>query len=145
MSYTEVLKNEKAGSADAALLIAPFEEQLAGLAALQDKDGGLWHTVLDQPDTYLEGSASSMFLYGMAECRNRKLLDMPYFETMRRAWLGLAKTIQPDGRVGGVSAGTGPSGKAGYVGREVGTYTWGTGAFLLAACAYAKSEPSGGG
>ncbi|UCC98912.1 MAG: glycoside hydrolase family 88 protein, partial [Phycisphaerales bacterium] len=57
MSYTEVLKNEKAGSADAALLIAPFKEQLAALAATQNKDSGLWHTVLDQPDTYVEGSA----------------------------------------------------------------------------------------
>ena len=106
---------------------------------LQNKKSGLWHTVLDQPDTYEEGSASSMFLYGMAECRNLKLFDVPYIETMRRAWNGLAKTILPDGRVGGVSAGTGPSGKAGYEAREVGTYTWGTGAFLLAACAYANS------
>jgi unsaturated rhamnogalacturonyl hydrolase len=139
MSYTEVLKNETPGSADAASLIVPFKQQLAALAATQNKDSGLWHTVLDQPDTYLEGSASSMFLYGMAECRNCKLLDVPYIETMRKAWSGLAKTVQPDGRVGGVSAGTGPSGKEGYVGREVGTYTWGTGAFLLAACAYAES------
>ena len=114
MSCTEVLKNEKAGSQDAALLIAPFKEQLAGLAALQNKDSGLWHTVLDQPDTYQEGSASSMFLYGMAECRNRKLFDVPYDETMRKAWIGPARTILPDGRVGGVSAGTGPSDKSGY-------------------------------
>jgi rhamnogalacturonyl hydrolase YesR len=78
-----------------------------------------------------------MFLYGMAECRNRKLFDVPYGQAMRKAWIGLAKTILPDGRVGGVSAGTGPSDKSGYVSREVGTYTWGTGAFLLAACAYA--------
>jgi unsaturated rhamnogalacturonyl hydrolase len=141
MSHTEVLKNEKAGSPDAASLMAPFKEQLAGLVTLQDKDSGLWHTVLDQPDTYEEGSASSMFLYGMAECRNCKLFDVPYDQTMRKAWIGLARTILPDGRVGGVSAGTGPSDKSGYVSRDVGTYTWGTGAFLLAACAYAKKEP----
>ena len=90
------------------------------------------------PDTYLEGSASSMFLYGMAESRGRKLLRIPYADVMRRAWDGLVKTIGPDGRVGGVSEGTGPSGKAGYVGRKVGTHTWGTGAFLLAACTLAE-------
>jgi unsaturated rhamnogalacturonyl hydrolase len=140
MSYTEVLKNEKMGSRDAAGLTAPFGKQLAGIVRLQNKDTGLWHTVLDGPDTYQEGSASSMFLYGMVECRNLKLFDVPYVETMRKAWAGLAKTIWPDGRVGGVSAGTGPSAKAGYVTREVGTYTWGTGIFLLAACAYANSD-----
>ena len=138
MSYTEVLKNEEPGSPNRKRLTEPFAKQLAGIAPLQDEKTGLWHTVLDKPDTYIEGSASSMFLYGMAESRNLKLLDIPYEDTMRKAWAGLAKTINPDGVVVGVSAGTGPSGKAGYVARKVGTYTWGTGAFLLAACAYAK-------
>ena len=138
MSYTEVLKNEKRDSPNRKRLTEPFAKQLAGIAPLQDEKTGLWRTVLDKPDTYLEGSASSMFLYGMAESRNLTLLDIPYEEVMRRAWKGLAKTIKPNGVVGGVSAGTGPSGKAGYVARNVGTYTWGTGAFLLAACAYAN-------
>ncbi len=138
MSCTEVLKNEKPDSPNRRRLTEPLAKQLAGIVPLQDEETGLWRTVLDKPDTYLEGSASSMFLYGMAECRNLKLIDVPYEDTMRRAWLGLAKTIEPNGVVGGVSAGTGPSGKEGYVAREVGTYTWGTGAFLLAACAYAN-------
>jgi len=139
MSYTEVLKNEKPDSPNRKRLIEPYAKQLAGIVPLQDAKTGLWHTVLNKPNTYFEGSASSMFLYGMAESRNLRLLDVPYEETMRRAWSGLAKTIKPNGIVGGVSAGTGPSGKAGYAGRKLGTYTWGTGAFLLAACAYAES------
>jgi unsaturated rhamnogalacturonyl hydrolase len=141
MSYVEVLKNEKPDSPNRRRLIEPFSKQLAGIAPHQDKDAGLWHTVLDAPDTYLEGSASSMFLYGMAESRGRKLMEVPYGDAMQRAWAGLAKTIEPNGRVGGVSAGTGPSGKEGYVGRKVGTFTWGTGALLLAACACAEFGP----
>ena len=142
MAFTEVLKNDKAGPQDTARLITPFKKQLAGIVPLQDADSGLWRTVLDKPDTYLEGSASSMFLYGMAECRNLKLFDVPYVDAMRKAWAGLAKTVDPDGRVGGVSAGTGPTDKSGYAARTVGTYTWGTGAFLLAGCAYSKSDIS---
>ena len=144
MSYTEVLKNEKVGSANWKRLVVPFEKQLAGIVPLQDSKTGLWRTVLDAPDTYLEGSASSMFLYGMAECSNLKLVPALagkaalYADTMRKAWAGLATTINANGRVGGVSAGTSPSGKKGYVARKVGTYTWGTGAFLLAASAWAK-------
>lgn len=138
MSYTEVLKNEAADSTSRRRLIEPFSRQLAGIAPLQDEESGLWRTVLDAPETYLEGSASSMFLYGMAESRGCQLLDVPYVATMRQAWKGLAKTVEPNGRVGGVSAGTGPSGQKGYAGRQVGTYTWGTGALLLAACACAE-------
>ena len=138
MSYTEVLKNEQPKSPAAARLTEPFRKQLAGILPLQNPSSGLWHTVLDAPDTYVEGSASAMFLYAMAECRNLRLLRMPSAEdSIRRAWRGLTQTVEPNGRVAGVSEGTGPDEKAGYNARPVGTYTWGTGAFLLAACACA--------
>lgn len=140
MSYTEVLKNEKPDSPSRRRLIEPFAKQLASIVPLQDLESGLWRTVLDAPDTYLEGSASSMFLYGMAESRGRKLLEVPYSDAIERAWKGLVQTVEADGRVGRVSSGTGPSGKEGYVGRPVGTYTWGTGALLLAGCAVAEGR-----
>ncbi|MHC4444822.1 MAG: glycoside hydrolase family 88/105 protein [Planctomycetota bacterium] len=136
MSYIEVVKNEK----NAEKLCTPFKKQLAGIAKLQDKKSGLWHTVLDQPDTYVEGSSSSMFLYSMAEARKLKIIDKSYDAIMHRTWAGLAKTVEPNGHVTNVSSGTGPSGKSGYVARKLGTYTWGTGAFLLAACAYAERD-----
>ena len=140
MSYTEVLKNEKSGSKAHKRLAGPFKKQLAGIVPLQDEKTGLWRTVLDAPDTYLETSASAMFLYGMTESSNLKLIDVPYAHAMRKAWAGLATQIGPEGRIIGVSAGTGPSGKDEYVARAVGTYTWGTGAFLLAGCAWAESD-----
>jgi len=142
MSYTEVLKHERADSPARARLAAAFGKQLASIVRLQDRRTGLWHTVLDQPDTYLETSASAMILFALAECRTRKLIDVPYADAMRRVWAGLARQVDARGRVTGVSAGTGPSGKAGYVARKAGTYTWGTGAFLHAACAYAESGPA---
>jgi unsaturated rhamnogalacturonyl hydrolase len=40
---------------------------MASIVKLQDKQTGLWHTVLDAPDTYLETSGAAMFLYGLAE------------------------------------------------------------------------------
>ncbi|NQT86028.1 glycoside hydrolase family 88 protein, partial [bacterium] len=145
MSYAEVLKHEKADSPARTRLAAAFGKQLASVVRLQDRRTGLWHTVLDQPDTYLETSASAMILFALAECRNLKLIDVSHAEAMRRAWAGLATQVDASGRVVGVSAGTGPSGKAGYVARKAGTYTWGTGAFLHAACAYAESGLAGQG
>ena len=74
----------------------------------------------------------------LREAANLNLFDVPWTACMHKAWQGVAGTVQKDGRVAGVSAGTGPSGSAGYQAKEVGTYTWGTGALLLAACAAAK-------
>jgi unsaturated rhamnogalacturonyl hydrolase len=140
MSFTEVLKHEKADSSSRARLMERFPKLLAGIVPLQDDASGLWRTVLDAKDTYLETSASAMFLYGLAECRRLKLIEMPHANTMRKAWAGLAKQVDDQGRVIGVSAGTGPGDKAKYAAIPQGTYTWGTGAFLLAACAYAECE-----
>ena len=139
MSYTEVLKNEKPGSPAAVRLAGAYQRQLASIVVFQDKKTGLWRTILNDPASYPEVSASAMILYGLAECRNLKLIEVSHTDTIRRAWAGLAKTVDRRGRVGGVSAGTGPSDKSGYLTRPLGTYTWGTGAFLLAACAYAES------
>jgi unsaturated rhamnogalacturonyl hydrolase len=139
MSYAEVLKHPKPNSPGWAHMVNSFRKQLQSIVRLQDEKTGLWHTVLDAPDTYLETSASAMFLYGMAQCRNLNLLEAPYTDTMRKAWAGLATQIDSKGRVIGISEGTGPGDKPGYVARKLGTYTWGTGAFLLAACAYAQT------
>jgi unsaturated rhamnogalacturonyl hydrolase len=140
MALTEMLKNEQPGTPERAKLRRALEKYFAALAPLQDKQTGLWRTVLDSPATYFETSATAMFLYGMAECRNRKLADVRHAEIIRGAWAGLSAQVDPEGRVIGVSAGTGPSTKERYARVKVGTYTWGTGAYLLAACAMAESD-----
>jgi rhamnogalacturonyl hydrolase YesR len=84
-----------------------------------------------------------MFLYGMAETRRLNLAAAPAPEVMRKAWIGLKGRVDPQGRLTGVSGGTRPSTKAQYAAVPVGTYTWGTGALLMAisACAQASSLP----
>lgn len=141
MALTETLKHEPAGSPTGGRLRALLEKQFAALAPLQNRDTGLWRTVLDAPDTYLESSGPAMFLYSMAECRRLKLADVPGDKVLRDAWLGLASQVDRQGHLIGVSAGTGPITKDRYARIPTGTFTWGTGAFLLAACAYAESGP----
>jgi unsaturated rhamnogalacturonyl hydrolase len=140
MSLLEVLKNEAAGSAAAQPLQQMLEKQISNLLKLQDPVSGLWPTVLDAPETYLETSASAMFLYAMNEGRRCKLLAPPP-EKLAAAWRGLATQVNKNGQVVGVSGGTGPTSKAVYSHIPTGTYTWGTGAFLLAACSWARAEP----
>lgn len=141
MALVETLKNEPAGSDTAARLRPLLESLLATLARRQDPATGLWHTILDDPQTYLESSAPAMFLYGMAETRRLKLAQAPDAEVMRKAWAGLKSRVDASGRLTGVSGGTRPGTKAQYAAVPTGTYTWGTGALLLAAWACAQEMP----
>ena len=137
MSLLETLKNEPANSPAAKPLREMLEKQVASLLRLQDPATGLWHTVLEAPETYLETSAAAMFLYAMNEGRRSNLLSIPPGK-LALAWQGLAGKVDSNGLVIGVSGGTGPSTKANYAKVPTGTYTWGTGAYLLAACSWAR-------
>ena len=46
-------------------LVSTFIRQVDGLLPLQDKKTGLWHTLLDDPTSYVETSASAGFVGGM--------------------------------------------------------------------------------
>ncbi len=140
VSLVEMIRNEKAGSMADRQLRAGLGRLLAALGRHQDPASGLWHTVLDAPDTPLETSASAMFVYGLAQARRWNLESAPPVTVLRRAWQGLSQQVDAQGRVIGVSAGTIPGDKARYAARPLGTYPWGSGAFLLAAVAMAEFE-----
>jgi unsaturated rhamnogalacturonyl hydrolase len=140
LSFNEVLKRSKPGSPMRERLLASYRRQAQGILSRQDPTTGLWHTVMDAPDTYLETSASAMFLAALAESHSAGILRQPDLGVLRRAWTGLAQQVDPEGRVIHVSAGTRPSTKEKYAAVPLGTFTWGTGAFLLAASAWEELE-----
>ena len=135
MSYVEVLQSVPADSPNRPRLVDAYRKLLAALAPLQDRQSGLWHTVLDDPASYGETSASAMILYSMIEGRKMRLLDAAYDEPIQRGWAALSTQVNNMGQVTGVSAGTGPGDRASYLARPQGTYPWGTGAMLMAASA----------
>ena len=104
---------------------------LAGLAATQNPDG-LWHTILNDPSSYPEASATMMFTYGALKLIRLGALPASHAGMVRRAWAAVNERYVRDGMVGGTSAGTDPKGAEHYRTRPVGTYTWGTGAYLMA-------------
>jgi len=75
-------------------------DQLAALKYLQTENG-LWHTVLDDEESYEEVSASCGITAAMLNCANP--LHKKYIE---KAMDGILKNITPDGRVLNVSGGT---------------------------------------
>ena len=94
---------------------------------------GLWHTILDRQDSsYSEVSATCMFVYGILKLVRLGVLPDSYAPMAERAWSAVNDGFVRDGLVVGVSAGTGPRGAEHYRTRDRGTYTWGTGAYLMA-------------
>jgi unsaturated rhamnogalacturonyl hydrolase len=103
----------------------------AGLAKTQDAEG-MWHTVMDDRQTYPESSATAMCVYSYLKLIRLKVLPASYRKPAMRAWSAINDRYVKDGLVTGVSAGTGPQKKNSYGQIRIGSETWGTGAYLMA-------------
>ncbi len=100
--------------------LASIAQRLAkGLEATQDSTG-LWHTVLDDPDSYPETSATAMFTYGFLKLVRLGVLPAKYRAPAMKAWQTINEKYVQDGVVVGVSAGTNPGGVDSYRTRACG-------------------------
>lgn len=80
---------------------------LRGVAEYQDGTTGLWHQMIDRNDSYLETSASAMFVYGLAHAVNEGWLNPTTYGSIAQAgWIGLTQRINKDGQVEGTCVGT---------------------------------------
>lgn len=82
-----------------------FATQARALVNLQDPKG-LWHTILDDPDSYTETSGSAAIAYGLLKGARLGLLGPWAEEAGRKAAEAVLAQIGPDGVVSGVSYGT---------------------------------------
>ena len=92
-------------AAPAALLRDLLRDQVAALMPLQTADGA-WRTLLDDPDSYPETSATAGIAYGLMKGARLGLLGDDARQAGRRAVDYVLGQIGPDGVVGGVSYGT---------------------------------------
>ncbi len=86
-------------------LLSTLRRQAEALERFQD-ESGLWHTLLDDPESYLETSASCAFAYGILKAVRKGYLPGRFAETGERAVAGVLEKIREDGTVEGVSYGT---------------------------------------
>lgn len=96
----------KEGDAFRKLLIETLEAQVQTLAD-QQSESGLWHTLIDDPTSYLESSATAGFAYGILKAVHERYLPKEYLETAYRAIQGLLEQVDETGEVQNVSVGTG--------------------------------------
>jgi len=82
-----------------------YRQHMRALVELQD-GSGLWHNLLDHSETYLETSASAMFVYGLAKGVNEGWLGASFAPAAVTGWNGLTTRVLPDGRVDGICEGT---------------------------------------
>lgn len=147
MSLVEVLLALDPASPLRPNVITVLSRLLEGAMAVQDASDGRWHQVLDAPSTFLETSASAMFLFAMATGVNEGWLDRGTFgAAIDLAWAGLTKAVNPDGSVSGICEGTPilPD-VAAYNARATGYNTSqpGLGAVFRAALAYHAYQAGG--
>ncbi len=90
-------------------LTQTFRSQSEALLSLQ-QPGGLWPTLLDEPDSYTETSGSAAIAAGLLLGVRRGLLPEQYAEPAMRTVSAVLERIDAAGVVEGVSAGT-PIGK----------------------------------
>ena len=88
------------------MVLSTWQEQCLALVRLQNAETGLWHTLLNHPDSYLETSASAAIAYGLNKGVRLGLLPADCAPAARKALEGVLAMVGPDGTVGGVSYGT---------------------------------------
>jgi unsaturated rhamnogalacturonyl hydrolase len=86
-------------------LLATLEAQVNALARTQAADG-MWHTLLDDPGSYVETSATAGFGYGILKAVRRGYIDPHYAAIGARALDAVIHRIAADGTVEQVSYGT---------------------------------------
>jgi rhamnogalacturonyl hydrolase YesR len=87
-------------------LLEAYQKMMLTLIDFQGKDG-MWHQLLDDPESYPETSCTGMFLYGLASgIDNGWLPSEKYSANVEKAWNALANYVNEKGEVEDVCVGT---------------------------------------
>lgn len=87
------------------LLVQTLRAQIEALTKMQD-ESGLWHTLLDDPDSYLETSGSAGFAFGILKAVHKGYVDASYEDVANRAINGVLSQMGDHGQLANVSVGT---------------------------------------
>ena len=82
--------------------------QIDALVKHQDPQTGMWHTLIDDPTSYLEASATAGFAYGIAKALRMRLVprEERYMNAARKAMEGVLANISEEGELRQASFGT---------------------------------------
>ena len=90
-----------------ARIMEGYRKMMKSLLQYQGKDG-VWHQLIDHPESYPETSSTGMFTFAMITGVKNGWLDKKiYGKAARNGWLGLVSYIEPNGDIRNVCQGTG--------------------------------------
>lgn len=91
---------------DRALIMKAYQKMMATLRQNQSPDG-MWHQLIDEPDSYKETSGTAMFTYAMiVGVKNGWLDKKEYGAVARKGWLALVTYINDENEITNVCEGT---------------------------------------
>ncbi len=105
VAQAELLNNLPINHPKRPALIKLLLRQIVGLSRYQDP-GGLWHQIVDKPDSYLESSVTAMFVYAIAKAVNEGWIDKRFISIAQNGWEALAKKVTADGQIPDICIGT---------------------------------------
>ena len=107
LTITEVLDVLPNDHPDRARILAQYKAHIKGLASYQSGEG-FWHQLLDRNDSYLETSATAIYVYCIARGINKGWLDpLTYGPAAQLGWHAVSTMINGEGQVEGTCVGTG--------------------------------------
>ena len=95
MAVTDLLTFIPEGHPNRKQVLSNYREFISGIVARQG-DNGLWHQLLDRPDTYTETSCSGMFTYCILKGVNEGWLDPSNLKAGNLGWQGLLSKVNQD-------------------------------------------------
>lgn len=134
MGMAEVLALTPETTTGRAELQQRFIAMTRALLPLQ-RDDGLWHIVVDRPDSYPETTLAAMFVIAMHTARAAGgIADIPLSGPVATARAGVLRNLGSDGILARVSDATPIGQYATYATRPFGQFPWGQGPLLMMEC-----------
>nr|WP_235294902.1 glycoside hydrolase family 88 protein [Portibacter lacus] len=107
LAKVEVLDAIPVGYPGRDKVLTLLQAHIQGLSVYQSSEG-LWHQLLDKNDSYLETSASAIYVYCMAKAINEGWINMlAYGPQTMLGWHGVTTKVNERGEIEGTCVGTG--------------------------------------
>lgn len=144
MAQADLIAQLKEADPKRQLLISYLQRQITGFSRYQDKTG-LWHQIIDKPDSYRETSGTAMFIYAIAKAVNEGWINQSYASIAHLGWEALKLKVTSDGMVEDVCVGTNMADNLAFYYNRPKRLNDNhvTGAFLLAGSEMIKMEKNG--
>jgi len=105
MAIPEFLDMVECPTAVRRILEESERAQVNALMRFQD-ESGMWHTLVDDPTSYVEASATCGFAYGILRAVDLGIVDKSCADSAMKALAPILKCVSEEGKVEQVSYGT---------------------------------------